>query len=163
MHTKRANLLPDAPPIGHVAGVYDAFAMTRGLAGPVNAWAAAVRTFWSHPGLPLTRTPLGRAMAATGELLERATRRYPKQPFGVDRAPIDGRVVAVQETVALRTPFCALLRFEREGRAADPRVLLIAPLSGHHASLLRDTVATLVPDHDVHITDWTDARLVPLT
>jgi len=162
MNTKSANLLPPTRTIGQVSGVYNTYEMTRGLAGPVNAWGAAVRSFWSYPGLPLTGTPFGRAMAATGELLERATRRYPKPPFDVDTAVIGGHVVAVRETVVLRTPFCDLIRFERDVDRQDPKVLLIAPLSGHHASLLRDTVASLVADHDVYVTDWTDARRVPI-
>ena len=143
--------------------MYNAYQMTRGWAGPVNAWAQAVRSFWSHPGLPLTGTPFGRALAATGELLERATRRYPKPSFDLPTAMIDGRVVAVRETVVLRTPFCDLIRFERDEGQKDPKVLLVAPLSGHHASLLRDTVAALVADHDVYVTDWVDARLVPVS
>lgn len=142
--------------------LYGAFALGRALAAPVNAWAAVVRGFWTHPALPMSRTPLGRAMAAAGELVERATRRYAKPPFDLDTTVIDGKTVAVRETRVLRTPFCDLLHFERDAPRADPKVLLIAPLSGHHASLLRDTVATLLPEHDVYVTDWIDARLVPL-
>jgi poly(3-hydroxybutyrate) depolymerase len=102
-------------------------------------------------------------VAATGELLERATRRYPKPSFDLHTAEIDGRVVAVRQTVAHSTPFCDLIRFERDVGRQDPKVLLVAPLSGHHASLLRDTVAALVADHDVYVTDWVDARLVPVS
>lgn len=143
--------------------LYDAFALTRTLTAPVNAWADAVRGFWSHPGMPLSRTPLGRMMAATGELTERATRRFPKPPFGLTTTTCDGQLVAVREVCVTRTPFCDLIHFKRTTDRADPRVLIIAPLSGHHASLLRDTVAALLPDHDLYITDWIDARLVPVS
>lgn len=141
--------------------MYLAYETTRSLAAPVNAWAAALRAFWSDAALPATGTPLGRAVAGAAELLERATRRYPKPAFALESTRIGGRRVPVCETTALRTPFCDLLHFERDVKREDPRVLLVAPLSGHHATLLRDTVAALLPDHDVWLTDWTDARLVP--
>src|SRR5207253_10530777 len=73
------------------------------------------------------------------------------------------RTVAVREVVCLGTPFCNLVHFERDARRRDPKVLVVAPLSGHHASLLRDTVQRLLPDHDLYLTDWIDARLVPLS
>jgi len=141
--------------MGHAEAVYSAYELSRSLAAPVNAWAAAVRSFWSHPALPVAGTPIGRVMAAGSELLERATRRYPKPPFALGST--------VREEVVLRTPFCDVIHFERGAARSDPKVLVVAPLSGHHASLLRDLVATLLPDHDVHITDWIDARLVPLS
>jgi poly(3-hydroxybutyrate) depolymerase len=146
-----------------VYSLYDAFALTRTLTAPMNAWAGAVRGFWSHPGMPLSRTPIGRVMAATGELTERATRRFPKPAFGLTTTMCDGQLVAVRETCVVSTPFCDLIHFKRTTDRADPRVLIIAPLSGHHASLLRDTVATLLPDHEIYITDWIDARLVPVS
>lgn len=142
--------------------LYDAFALGRDMTAPMHAWAAAVRAFWADPALPGSRTALGRAMAATGELVERATRRFSKPPFGLDTTVIEGKTVAVRETRVLHTAFCDLLHFERGAARNDPKVLLVAPLSGHHASLLRDTVATLLPEHDVYVTDWIDARLVTL-
>lgn len=126
--------------------MYFAYAFGRSLAAPLNLWAHATAAFWSQ-------TPFGRVAAAASELVERATRRYPKVPF------------VTPHVVVERTPFCELLRFtdpvRPHRRPGDPRVLLVAPLSGHHATLLRDTVATLIPDHDVYLTDWVDARLVP--
>jgi poly(3-hydroxybutyrate) depolymerase len=141
--------------------MYDAYQLNRALAEPVNCWAGLVRNLWSHPAFPMSGTIFGRAVASAGELLERATRRYPKAPFGLDTAEIEGRPVAVREATCLETPFCNLIRFERDAKRDDPKVLLVAPLSGHHASLLRDTVERLVPDHDLYLTDWIDARLVP--
>jgi poly(3-hydroxybutyrate) depolymerase len=132
------------------------------MAAPVNSWATVLKTLWSHPAFPMSGTSLGRAVASASELLERATRRYPKPPFGLATTQIDGRSVAVREVPCLSTPFCNLIRFERDVPRQDPKVLLLAPLSGHHASLLRDTVARLLPDHDLYVTDWIDARLVPL-
>ena len=116
-----------------------------------------------RPRRNLRGTPLARVLASASELLERATRRYPKPPFGFSTTEIDGRTVAVRELPRLETPFCNLIHFERDAPRRDPKVLMIAPLSGHHASLLRDTVARLLPDHDLYVTDWIDARLVPLS
>jgi poly(3-hydroxybutyrate) depolymerase len=133
------------------------------MAAPFNSWAGALKDLWSHPAFPMSGTSFGRAVASASELLERATRRYPKPPFDLATTQIDGRSVAVREVPWLPTPFCNLIRFERDVTREDPKVLLVAPLSGHHASLLRDTVAQLLPDHDLYLTDWIDARLVPLS
>src|SRR5262245_21003548 len=106
--------------------------------------------------------PVARAIAGSAELLERVTAQYPKPALELRETVVDGRPVAVRETVALESPFCRLLHFPREVQRNDPKVLVVAPLSGHHASLLRDTVSELLPDHDLYLTDWIDARLVPL-
>ncbi len=141
--------------------MYNAYQMNRALAEPVNCWAGLVRNLWSHPAFPMSGTPFGRAVASAGELLERVTRRFEKAPFCLETTEIDGRLVGVREATCLETPFCNLVRFERDSRRADPKVLLVAPLSGHHATLLRDMVERLLPDHDLYLTDWIDARLVP--
>ena len=112
----------------------------------------------SASGLPPVR-----ALAAAAEMVERATADYPKPAFGLEATVIDGREVQVREQLIHETPFCRLLHFERDVARDDPRVLIVAPLSGHHATLLRETVRELLPDHDVYITDWVDARLVPLS
>src|SRR6266850_5227910 len=143
--------------------MYSSYHLGRALTAPLNTWAGALRALWSHPAFPVTSTPFGRAVAGASELLERITRRYSKPPFGIAQALIGGRIVAVREVPVLRTPFCDLIRFERDVSRQDPKVLLVAPLSGHHASLLRDTVERLLPDHDLYVTDWVDARLVPLS
>ena len=142
--------------------MYNAYGLNRTLLAPFNQWGAAVRQLWSNPVFPLSHTTFGRAMAAGGELLERATRTFPKPAFGLASTVIEGRDVAVQEERVLRTPFCDLIHFRRESGRQDPKVLLVAPLSGHHATLLRETVAQLLPGHDVYLTDWIDARLVPV-
>ena len=141
--------------------MYTTYDLNRTLLAPFNQWGAAVRELWSNPAFPLSGTPFGRAVAAGGELLERTTRAFPKPAFGLQQTVIGGRDVAVQEERVLQTPFCNLIRFQRDSGRQDPKLLLVAPLSGHHATLLRDTVAALIPDYDLYLTDWFDARLVP--
>jgi poly(3-hydroxybutyrate) depolymerase len=96
-------------------------------------------------------------------MIERFTRDYPRPPFSLDHTVIDGRPVRVEEEIVLSKPFCDLRRFKREGRHSDPRVLIVAPMAGHYASLMRYTVQEFLPDHDVYITDWQNARDVPLS
>ena len=129
---------------------------------PMRAFAKAGEALFSHPGLPFSYTSTGRAAAAVCELVERTTRRYRKPAFGIEEVTIDGRRVAVTEEHVLEEPFCRLKHFRRAGKHKDPRVLIVAPLSGHYATLLRGTVAALLPCHDVYITDWIDASQVPI-
>ncbi|MFV2093031.1 MAG: polyhydroxyalkanoate depolymerase, partial [Hyphomicrobiales bacterium] len=92
-------------------------------------------------------------------------RRYAKPEFGIEQVEVAGRPVAVREKVAWQKPFCRLLHFERDLPPSDtpaPRLLIVAPMSGHYATLLRGTVTTMLADHDVYVTDWADARMVPL-
>jgi poly(3-hydroxybutyrate) depolymerase len=140
--------------------MYFAYQLQRGLQEPLHLWASVSRALWSHPALPAT--PWTRTFQAMSELVERSTRSYGKPSFGLATTHIEGRSVPVQETRVQRTAFCELVHFEREGAQLNPKVLLVAPLSGHHATLLRETVKELLPDHDVYVTDWVDARLVPL-
>jgi poly(3-hydroxybutyrate) depolymerase len=142
--------------------MYLAHDLGRAFARPINAWASMLRTAWSHPFNLAAGFPPVRALAAAAELVERATAEYPKPAFGLEKTVIDGREVAVHEQLLHETPFCRLLRFERDVQRQDPKVLIVAPLSGHHATLLRETVRELLPDHDVYVTDWVDARMVPL-
>jgi poly(3-hydroxybutyrate) depolymerase len=116
----------------------------------------------------LRRAPLpGAPFAAAGwELVHRLTKSYPRPSFGIDAVEIEGERVSVAEEVSVATPFCRLVRFARTSPArqatldAQPKVLLCAPLSGHHATLLRDTVRALAVDHDVFVTDWIDAKQI---
>jgi len=117
---------------------------------------------FSHPALPVSYTRFGRAIAAGSEIFERATRRYPKPRFDLRETVIDGTPVPVAIELAQQKTFCDLLHFRRAVTRDDPKVLVVAPLSGHYATLLRGTVAGLLPDHDVYITDWVNASLVPL-
>lgn len=101
-------------------------------------------------------------IAAGCDLLVRLCQSYPKPAFGLTGTVVRGTPVGVTETVVLDKPFCRLLHFERATACKQPVALIVAPLSGHHATLLRDTVRTMLPDFDVYLTDWRDARMVPL-
>ena len=133
---------------------------------PARAAADGCRLFFDNPFNPLSHTPVGRHALAACEVFERTTRRYDKPSFRISSTSIGGIDVDVTEETVWAEPFCRLVHFKRdvsdEQRAADPRVLLVAPMSGHFATLLRGTVETLLPDHEVYITDWTDARDVPV-
>lgn len=129
---------------------------------PIRMMANATKTLFSNPMHPLAYTDLGRHMAAASELLERITQSYPKPEFGLTHTLIDDKKVDVWEEVVLEKPFCKLLHFARDSKRKDSKILVVAPMSGHHATLLRGTVEALLPHHDVYITDWTDAREVPV-
>ncbi len=143
--------------------LYYAYELHRHLAQPVRLWANAVERVYSSPYNPWTDTWLGKSMAAGAEIVSRLTQNYGKPAFGLATTQIDGETVAVNEEILLRKPFGHLVRFRRDTTRRDPKVLLVAPMSGHFATLLRGTVEALLPEHDVHITDWTDAREVPLS
>jgi poly(3-hydroxybutyrate) depolymerase len=142
--------------------LYHLYDFHRASLAPLRLTAEALQQVFSHPLLPMSYTRLGRAVAAGAELIERSTRRYGKPEFGLTRARIDGEDVAVRQETIARRPFGNLVHFRRDTARADPRVLVVAPLSGHYATLLRDTVAGLLPEHDVYITDWVNAAEVPL-
>src|SRR3954468_8712593 len=120
---------------------------------PFRFMAELSQGWFGHPFSPLAYAPFARRLAASSELFLRVTQRYEKPAWNIEEAEIE---------VALAKPFCNLLHFKQPGMA-KPKVLLIAPLSGHHSTLLRDTVRTLLPEHDVWVTDWVDARMVPLS
>lgn len=142
--------------------IYTLHEMQQSFAGPLHSWAEASRQWFSNPFSLFSYTPASRKIAAGSELLARLMRHYEKPSFGLAHTLIDGREVAVSEQIVAEKPFCQLRHFQRATPHNDPRVLLVAPMSGHHATLLRDTVRALLPHHDVYITDWTDARMVPL-
>ena len=147
--------------------LYQAYEFQRHLAQPVRMWANFLEQAYTSPYNPLAETWFGKSMAAGAEIVARLTQNYGKPAFGLNFTTIDGEDVAVNEEILLTKPFCRLLRFHRDlppasPRRRDPKVLVVAPMSGHYATLLRGTVEALLPEHDVHITDWTDAREVPL-
>jgi poly(3-hydroxybutyrate) depolymerase len=137
-----------------------AYQLQRGLREPLHFWAAAHRAVWTHPYLPAT--PFTRALAAASELLERSTRFYAKPAFGLETTTVEGQTVSVEAVRVQHHPFCELLHFRKDTPRPGSKLLLVAPLSGHHATLLRETVQELLPFHDVYLTDWVDASLVPL-
>jgi poly(3-hydroxybutyrate) depolymerase len=130
---------------------------------PIRVMTEMARAAMSNPFNPLSHTEMGRNVAASTELFERVTRRFGKPGFGLDVTEIDGKAVAVEEEIVAERPFCNLLHFKRRTKRKDPTVLIVAPMSGHYATLLRGTVEALLPHHDVFITDWIDARQVPMS
>jgi poly(3-hydroxybutyrate) depolymerase len=142
--------------------LYALHEMRHAMLAPWTHWAQTHHQLFSHPFSPFAYAPGAQRVAASAELFHRLTKRYEKPEFGLASTVIDGREVAVGERVVLRKPFCRLLHFERDAQRADPTVLLVAPLSGHFATLLRDTVRALLPAHEVYITDWADAKMVPI-
>jgi poly(3-hydroxybutyrate) depolymerase len=142
----------------------------RALLAPTTYLAQAGSQLFSEPGSWLAQLPGSSTLAAGCELLYRLGKPYDKPEFGIHSVEVHGSQVAVLEQLVLAKPFCLLQHFRRfsdrddvnAGLRADPVVLVVAPLSGHHATLLRDTVRTLLSNHDVYVTDWLDARMVPL-
>jgi poly(3-hydroxybutyrate) depolymerase len=135
----------------------------RAMVAPVHAIAKTQKHVFSHPFSPLAYHPLANNVAAGAEVLSRITARYHKPEWDIDHVEVDDATVPVAIRTVAETPFSKLLHFERVGvRRDDPRVLVIAPLSGHFATLLRDTVRGLLPDHEVWITEWIDAKMVPV-
>ena len=149
--------------------LYQFHELWRAGMAPLTFWAEAGAKMYSAPGSWLAALPEAPRIAAGYELLYRIGKDYEKPEFGIHSVDVDGIDCPVVEKVELERPFCRLLRFTRYTDDAgslrelkdDPPVLVVAPLSGHHATLLRDTVRTLLKDHKVYITDWIDARMVP--
>lgn len=142
---------------------YYMYEMHHAAMSPFRAAADATKMFFQNPVNPLTHMPVGRSIAAGCEMFERVTRRYGKPDWEIDSTLLVGERVAVRHYPVWRRPFCNLLHFEKAGgRIPQPKVLLVAPMSGHYATLLRGTVEAFLPGHDVYITDWADARMVPL-
>ncbi|WP_026479226.1 polyhydroxyalkanoate depolymerase [Ahrensia sp. 13_GOM-1096m] len=145
---------------------YKFYEMNHALMQPWRTMAEATGMFYRNPANPFSQTKYGRTMAAWAEVFERTTRRYGKPAFGLNETIIDDKEVAVVEKNVWEKPFCKLLHFSRalkKPRGNDPKILLVAPMSGHYATLLRGTVERLLPEAEVYITDWVDARDVPLS
>jgi poly(3-hydroxybutyrate) depolymerase len=144
---------------------YQLYEMLHLAFTPMRALSDAALHTFKNPLNPVSHTTFGRNMAASAELFERMTRRYGKPVFGLDATRIDDREVPILEEIVWERPFCKLLRFKRLFEDPAPRqskLLIVAPMSGHYATLLRGTVEAFLPTHDVYITDWTDARMVPI-
>src|SRR5690606_7114541 len=144
--------------------LYGLHELQRAFLNPLSRFTDSGSLLFSHPYSPLAYTPVSRHIAATYELVHRLGKDYEKPLWRLDETSVEGQQVSVNVNVVLQKPFCNLIHFKRAlpaGRASDPRVLLVAPLSGHHATLLRDTVRSLLPNHEVYVTDWIDARMVP--
>ena len=150
--------------------LYQLYETQRAMMAPFAEFASASAKLYSHPLSPFTHTPMAQRVAAGLDLVHRLAKEYEKPGFGIASVSVKGVEVAVQEQVIQNRPFCRLLRFKRftdnpqalAQMKEQPTVLVVAPLSGHHSTLLRDTVKSLLQDHKVFITDWTDARMVPV-
>lgn len=151
--------------------LYHLYETQRSLMEPFTDFAQAASKLFSNPVSPLSQTSVAQRMAAGYDLLYRLGKDYEKPAFDIHTVDVDGIGVAIHERIEVDKPFCELRRFKRFSDdpatltklKGQPVVLIVAPLSGHYATLLRDTVRTMLKDHKVYITDWKNARLVPLS
>jgi poly(3-hydroxybutyrate) depolymerase len=149
------------------APMYWFYEMSQAAVIPSRAMADATRLLFRNPVNPWAHTTFGKSLAAGAELFERSTRRYGRPEWNISSTMVGGARVPVHITPVWQRPFCRLLHFERTLEHAphrpQPRVLIVAPMSGHYATLLRGTVEAFLPNHDVYITEWADARTVPVS
>jgi poly(3-hydroxybutyrate) depolymerase len=151
--------------------LYQIYETQRSIMEPFADLAEVAAKFYSNPAMPLSQLPMAQRVSAAYDLMHRLGKDYEKPTFGLTEVDVDGVQVAIHERIELDKPFCELRRFKRfsddtetlEKLKGQPVVLIVAPLSGHYATLLRDTVRTMLKDHKVYITDWKNARLVPLS
>ncbi len=151
--------------------LYQIYEAQRSLIEPFADLADAASKAYGNPHTLLGQMPMAQRVAAAYSLFHRLGKDYEKPEFGIRKVPVDGVEVAIDERVEIDKPFCQLLRFKRfsddpptlEKLKGQPPVLIVAPLSGHYATLLRDTVRTMLEGHKVYITDWKNARTVPLS
>jgi poly(3-hydroxybutyrate) depolymerase len=144
---------------------YQMYEMAHAALAPARAVSDAANFVFRNPFNPLSATAFGKNIAAGAELFERMTRRYGKPVFGLPSVTVDGAPHEVHEEIVWTRPFCNLLHFAKPtlpGAARQPKLLIVAPMSGHYATLLRGTVEAFLPTHRVYVTDWTDARMAPL-
>lgn len=147
--------------------LYHAYEMTHAALTPMRAAARVSQEMVSNPLNLLSESYGNRAVSAALDMFIQATRRYGKPEFGLESILVDGVETPLVEEIVWSKPFCDLLHFRRDSAAAaarrDPKLLIVAPMSGHYATLLRGTVKQMLPEHDVYVTDWVDARQVPLS
>ena len=143
--------------------LYQLHELQRQWLNPLTSFAETAASLYSHPSSPLSYLPFSREISASYDLLNRVGKQYEKPQFGIAETQVKGKRVAVTEETVIQKPFCTFKHFRKDGKLAQPTVLIVAPLSGHHSTLLRDTVRAMLPEHDVYLTDWTDARIVPVS
>src|ERR1700750_2682885 len=141
--------------------LYQAYQNHMDLTEPWRKGAASALKYLSLVPQGISDKLFGR-LAAALELISRSSLTYTRPPYGINRVLVGNRQLGVTEEVVYATPFGSLLRFRKEDAPEQPRLLLVAPMSGHFATLLRGTVKTLLQDHDVYITDWHNPRDIPL-
>src|SRR5687767_13153508 len=142
--------------------LYDTYEFQRSLLASASAFANIGAEWMQNPVNPMSYTRFAPFMASGLDVFAHASAPRGKPDFGFTSVEVDGKKVPVTEEIILRKPFGQLKRFRREGVSGQPRLLIVAPMSGHYATLLRGTVERMLPGHDVYITDWRDAKLVPL-
>lgn len=143
--------------------LYNAYEMQRAWLAGASAWAGMGAELLQNPANPWAYLGGGQMMASALEVFAHAAAPRGKPAFDLSETRVDGKIVTVREEIVLQKPFGQLKRFVREGVDAGPKLLIVAPMSGHYATLLRGTVERMLPRHDVYITDWRDARSVPLS
>ncbi len=144
--------------------LYNLYEWNHAAMVPFRLATSAAQTFWSDERNPLALTAFGRATSASLELFERTTRRYAKPEFGLKFAVVEDSEYEIREHLVLKKPFGDLLHFNKLGDAPrQEKLLIVAPMSGHYATLLRGTVEAMLPHFDVYVTDWADARDIPLS
>jgi poly(3-hydroxybutyrate) depolymerase len=141
--------------------LYDAYEMQRSLLAGASTLANIGAGWLQNPANPFAYSQMGPIVASALDVFAHASASRGKPDFGLTETVVNGRKVAVREEIVLRKPFGQLKRFRRQGVKGGPRLLIVAPMSGHYATLLRGTVERMLPGHDVYITDWRDAKLVP--
>lgn len=142
--------------------LYDAYEVQRSLLAGASTLANIGAGWLQNPANPFAYSHMGPIVASALDVFAHAAAPRGKPEFGLDSIIVDGSPVAVSEEIVLRKPFGQLKRFRREGVEDSPKLLIVAPMSGHYATLLRGTVERMLPRHDVFITDWRDAKMVPL-
>jgi poly(3-hydroxybutyrate) depolymerase len=143
--------------------LYDTYEMQRSWLAGASTLANIGSGWMQNPANPFAYSSMGPIVASALDVFAHASTPRGKPQFGLNSTQIDGGTVKVEEEVVLRKPFGQLKRFRREGIEGSPRLLIVAPMSGHYATLLRGTVERMLPGHDVYITDWRDAKMVPLS
>jgi poly(3-hydroxybutyrate) depolymerase len=141
--------------------LYDAYEMQRSLLAGASTLANLGAGWMQNPVNPFAYSSMGPIVASALDVFAHASAPRGKPEFGLETTIVGDRVAVVHEEIVLRKPFGQLKRFRREGVEGSPRLLIVAPMSGHYATLLRGTVERMLPGHDVYITDWRDAKLVP--
>ncbi len=142
--------------------LYDAYEMQRSLLAGASTLAEIGAGWMQNPVNPMAYSHMGPIVASALDVFAHVSAPRGKPEFGIESTMVDGKTVPVREEIVLRKPFGQLKRFVKEGVEEAPRLLIVSPMSGHYATLLRGTVERMLPGHDVYITDWRDAKLVPI-
>ena len=143
--------------------LYNAYELQRSLLSGASAWASVMAEMVTSPASPIAALGVGQVMKSALDVFAHASMPRGKPEFGIDTVEVDGHSHLVTQAIVARRPFGSLLRFSHEGLAPDaPKLMIVAPMSGHYATLLRGTVARMLERAEVYVTDWADAKMVPM-